>query len=255
MALPKASTSKTRKLAFDHKEKDGVSNPGGLAASALLKAKFPGRPAAAGLRRALALRLVSVAIANFLARNFFSLRQKKSLERLDLYLNANTKTRRFQAGFTMIEVVIVMGMLVIIGSLGMFMSMENLRSGAFRNDRNAAISALQRARSLAVNNMCFDGGGVVCTDGKPHGVRFDPATRGITIFQISPGETNFDNRDEVADEFIAFDSRTTAIDAAKTIIFERLSGKSADISVILNDGAAHNSEININSEGRIDWTN
>ncbi len=165
--------------------------------------------------------------------------------------------RQSCAGFSVLELMMVMALLMIVSSLGLFMSMETLRGGSFRNDRAAVVSALQRARSLAVNNMCF-GGDSVCDDGKPHGVYFNPGAGGVTIFQIDPGETDFSDRDEDADETINFDSRVTDIMEEKTIIFDRLSGNSANATttvVTLADGIGHTSEITVNSEGRIDWTN
>lgn len=176
--------------------------------------------------------------------------------RLELKFPANP-SRRFSAGFTVLEIMMVMALLMILSSLGLFMSMESLRGGSFRNDRAAVISALQRARSLAVNNMCF-GGSSTCNDGKPHGVYFNPGAGGVTIFQIDAGKTDFNDRDEDADETINFDSRMTDALEEKTIIFERLSGNSANATttvVTITDGIGHTSEITVNSEGRIDWTN
>ena len=144
-----------------------------------------------------------------------------------------------------------MGLLVIVASLGLFMSMETLRGGSFRNDRNTAVSALQRARSLAINNMCFGD----CDNGKPHGVHFN--SDGVIIFQ---GENYTAGESE--NETIDFDSKTTTVDASKinngNIIFKQLSGDLLDASsssVIIGDGMGHSSEIKVNSEGQIDWTN
>ena len=157
-------------------------------------------------------------------------------------------------GFTLIELSVTMGLLVILGSLGLFMSMDSMRSGAFRDDRDTAVSGLQRARSLAVNNMCF---GATCTEGVPHGVRFypkgDPNESKFVIFQ----GVDYDHRESSADEIIEYNNRTTYVDDSSIIdiVFDRLSGNAITKSVTLKDNAGHASIIDINSEGRIDWTN
>lgn len=156
-------------------------------------------------------------------------------------------------GFTFIEVMIVMGLLIAVASLGLFMSMETLRGGSFRNDRASAVSALQRARSLSMNNMCF---GPDCDKDKRHGVHFDNS--GMTIFQIDWDKAGYENRDDSVDEFVGFDSRSTGVPAENIIVFEHLSGNLVDAtstSVTITDGMGHESEIDVNIEGRIDWTN
>jgi Tfp pilus assembly protein FimT len=168
-----------------------------------------------------------------------------------------TSTRNLNSGFTLLEMCMVVGLLAITGSLGLFMGMEILRGAAFRNDRDAAVSALQRARSLAVNDMCF---GASCTEGKPYGVHFDPGKKEVVIFQGASYSEG-----AATNEAIPFDSKTVGVDASSAvdgnIVFDRLSGdlitfdSATSTSVILTDGLGHNSVIEVNSEGRIDWTN
>ena len=57
--------------------------------------------------------------------------------------------RNSRAGFTFIEILMVMALLAILGGLGLFMSMESMRGGTFRDNRNIIVSSLQRARSMA----------------------------------------------------------------------------------------------------------
>jgi|GEM_PF-1017554 len=184
---------------------------------------------------------------------------------------AGYKKNKSNRGFTMLEVIIVMGLLVIVGSLGLFMSMETFRGNSFRNDRDATVSGLQRARSLAVSNMCFGFSPSnqsqcalpdYCCDGKSHGVHFynkaDIAKRGkFVIFQ---GD-NF-SEGAFANEFVSFNNPQVYvdIDSDVNISFARISGNlipetATSTSVTITDGNSHNSVIEINSEGRIDWTN
>ena len=160
-------------------------------------------------------------------------------------------TRAARAGFTFIEILVVMGMLAILAALGLFMSMESMRGGAFRDNRNIIVSSLQRARSLAVNNICVGG----CTEGVAHGVHFE--TTSVVIFQ---GQ----NYDPAAptNEPVPLSSNAITIDvtgaAGGNIIFDNLSGNlipetATSTSIIVKDNAGHISEIEVNSEGRINW--
>ena len=155
---------------------------------------------------------------------------------------------KHNVGFTLIEVSVVIVILIILVGLGLFLSMDSWLRGMFCNDRDMVVSALQRARSLAVNNMCF---GTGCTEGKQHGVHFDPAKREVVIFQ---GEAYSDA--DPNNEIIPFDSHTVYIVGSSTvdIVFDRISGNVAtSTNVTLKDDGGHSSVITVNSEGRIDF--
>ena len=70
-------------------------------------------------------------------------------------------------GFTMIEILVVIGLFAIAGGFALWVSMESYRGSSFFADRDMFVAVLQRARAEAVNNVCLGAG---CTDGKPHGV-------------------------------------------------------------------------------------
>jgi len=152
---------------------------------------------------------------------------------------------------------IVIVLLAVIGSFGVVMSMDSYRGFMFRSERDAAVAALQRARSLAVSNICEDTAGAECVGGKPHGVRFEK--KQYTIFQGSV----FDGRDagEAAfDQVIPIDTGGVETDAGSPVdvIFDQLSGRigsgsAADITISDQTGRA--STISINEEGRIAWSN
>ncbi len=159
-------------------------------------------------------------------------------------------------GFTLIEILVVIGILAIIASFGLFFSMENYRGSSFRDERDLLVSTLQHSRAQAVNNVCF---GSPCPDGKPHGIHFfpkgDPSDDRFVVFQ---GASFHDTADDaLVDEVIKFDNRAVYIDTSLPvdIIFDRLSGNSDDKSIILKDDAGHTSTVDINQAGRIDWTN
>src|SRR4051812_38879538 len=75
------------------------------------------------------------------------------------------------AGFSLIEILVVMGLLVLMSGFGLFVSMETYQGSNFSCDRSLFVAALQRARAQAIHNMCYG----TCTDGVAHGVHVDTA--------------------------------------------------------------------------------
>ncbi len=146
-----------------------------------------------------------------------------------------------QKGFTLIEIVTVMAMIVIISSLSIIVGLDAYRSFVFRTERNTLVMVLQVARSQAINNVCLGSG---CSDGKPHGVEIQPSQ--YVIFQGSP----YNQNDPLNQAFPATSLVTHS--GATEVDFTRLSGTSTAQSIALSDGT-HSDTITVNSEGRIDW--
>jgi Tfp pilus assembly protein FimT len=144
----------------------------------------------------------------------------------------------------MLVVICLIGMIFAFGAM---MSMDAYRGFSFRNDRDAVVAALQRARSQSINNVCLGSG---CTDGRPHGVHFDPDAKEVVIFQGS----DWSSPDSDVDEKISFESKaTTVTGATQDVVFDQLSGDSASATITLNDGAGRSTDITINSVGQIDY--
>lgn len=159
--------------------------------------------------------------------------------------NISNKTR---AGFTLIEIIISVGLLAILGGLGLVMSMDSYRGHAFRNERDIIVSALQKARSQSISNMCQGD----CTGGQPHGVYLEDNQ--YVIFQ---GE-NYETRASQYDEVIIAQTGTTKIEGPlRSVVFSQLSGQVAPSGIItISDKTGqHSSDIYVNSEGLITWTN
>jgi len=146
-----------------------------------------------------------------------------------------------------LEITIVVCLLAMVGAAGLSIGID-FSKDSFRSDRDMAVASLQKARSLAINNVCLGSG---CVDGKSHGVHFDPAARSVVIFQ---GE-DFSGRDQSVDEVIEFGARPVHIEdsSAFDVVFERLSGDSFARSITMDDGRGRYSMISINGLGRIDW--
>lgn len=153
-----------------------------------------------------------------------------------------------EAGFTLIEMLVVMGILTMLGSLALFVNLDTYYGFMFRGERDTLISTLQKARSQSMNNICLGAG---CVDGKPHGVHVKKGE--YTIFQGG----SYAARDTAVDEIIF--SQNNAIELSTTsleVVFAQLSGDTASVQEIgLFDNAGHHSTTSINTEGRISWTN
>jgi Tfp pilus assembly protein FimT len=155
------------------------------------------------------------------------------------------KVSRCNHGFTIIEIGLVIALLSIIGTFSLMLSMDNYRASSFNNDRNMVISLLQKARSQAVNNMCL---GAACTEGVAHGLHIE--TGSYTIFQGTAY-----NPADALNEKISMPP-TLTFSGLANVVFTELSGSPVAAGTItLSDGMGHTSTIDINSEGRIAWTN
>ena len=78
--------------------------------------------------------------------------------------------RTFTRGFSMLEMLVVVGMFFLLAGFGLVVNMDAYRSTDFRSERDLFVALLQRARSQSMSNMCA---GSVCEDGLPHGVHIE----------------------------------------------------------------------------------
>lgn len=158
----------------------------------------------------------------------------------------STLPRAKTKGFTLIEIMVTIGIIAVIGGLSLFLSMDDFRAYSFRGDRDMLISALYKARSQAINNICL---GASCPGGKPHGIHFAPGH--YVIFQGSSY-----GAEPALDEIITINNGNVQI-TSPDIIFAQLSGDAAPAGSTINvtDNMIHNSVITINGEGQIIWTN
>ena len=109
-------------------------------------------------------------------------------------------------GFTLIEVMVVIGILAIVAGMGMTFGFDAYRGYLFRAEHTGALHILSTARNRAVNNF----------DQKPHGIKFE--NDGYILFK---GNTYNDADPANADYPKNQAFSVTGID---TVIFEQLSG-------------------------------
>lgn len=142
-----------------------------------------------------------------------------------------------QAGFTLIELLISMGIFTLLASLGLFVSMDFYRSYAFRSHSSLVVSALERARNHAQNNI----------NGSPYGVHI--ASANVVIFQGA----SYASRSTEYDEPFPMDSSITVSGSPVDIVFTQLSGASTVSNSFTMTDDIHTATLFLNYEGRISW--
>lgn len=156
---------------------------------------------------------------------------------------------RNNTGFTLIEVLIVLGIFSVLGGIGVFASLDTYRGYAFRSERDTLVSLLAKARSESMSNICLGAG---CVGGKTHGVLVT-ADEYILFQGISSTMRNQDVDERVP---IVYRGLMVASSSLVEVVFSQLSGDVAATGTItLIDAVGHNSVIGISQEGRISWTN
>ncbi len=164
-----------------------------------------------------------------------------------------------ESGLTLIEILISVGIMAGVMAAAFFLSVKYYYSYAATNERSALVSVLLKARSEAINNVCF---GDDCTGGRPHGVKivYDAGTREIEKYVIFQGES-YDEEDplneEISPGYHLFFSDEEP-DIISEISFEQLSGRvdtngGGEDMITLTDNNDHSFSIAINTEGRINW--
>jgi prepilin-type N-terminal cleavage/methylation domain-containing protein len=155
-------------------------------------------------------------------------------------------------GFTLIEILVVLTILILVAGFALFVSMDSYRGFSFRSERDTAVSMLQKARSQGISNICLGGS---CADGKPHGVHFTSSQ--YKIFQ----GTSLDDtpQDAAVDQAVPVNNKVTITDTSNNppadIIFNQLDGATTAATIRIKDTSGHSSDISVNSEGQIAWTN
>ncbi len=135
------------------------------------------------------------------------------------------------------EVLVVIAITMFFLGIGIFVSTDVYRSSLFQADADTVVSALQRARSRAINNI----------NESPHGVHI--ATTGYTIFQGSVF-----NSSDPKNEIIPIRPGYTFNPASPIdIVFQQLSGRTSYNGAVDIINTAKTITININNEGRIDF--
>jgi len=153
------------------------------------------------------------------------------------------------SGMTMIEIVVVIGIITILFSLGFFVDLSTYSRYSHRSEVDVIVSVLEKARSQSMNNKCFGS----CTDGKTHGVYITSGQ--YVIFQGN----DYASRDLAVDEITTANPNSSATGFTE-VVFEQLTGKlkpqispmDSELTLTVTQ-EGKTSKIHINNQGRINW--
>jgi prepilin-type N-terminal cleavage/methylation domain-containing protein len=144
---------------------------------------------------------------------------------------------RFLTGFTLVELLIVIALFAMILSLGLVIGFDSYRRDTLIGERNTLISAMQKARSQAINNI----------GDKSHGFYFDGSN--YVVFKGNSYATR-----DASEDLVIPKNPSIIISGMAEVVFGQLTGDAspASYNIVLTDGVS-SSTISVNGEGRINW--
>ncbi|OGI76055.1 hypothetical protein A3C67_00520 [Candidatus Nomurabacteria bacterium RIFCSPHIGHO2_02_FULL_42_19] len=143
-------------------------------------------------------------------------------------------------GFTLIEIMVVTGIIGIIIGFGIIVDWRIISRDNFSAEQAKIVSILEKARSRAMANM-FE---------KKHGVCYDATSNSYVIFQDICDPSASTSELISANPNIAENPGTTF--PFPTFVFEQLTGNTTGDTIHIED-SAKSADIIINDEGTINW--
>ncbi len=141
-------------------------------------------------------------------------------------------------GFTLIEVLIVLGILAIVVAFSLVASTSDYEASAFRAERTALLTLLETARADALNNV----------DETSHGLYITGS--GYTLFEGA----SYATRDASRDQSVPASYAATVTGGTSEVVFAQLSAESSDTTITLTDPNRHLAyTITVNKEGGVSW--
>ena len=150
------------------------------------------------------------------------------------------ETFRKQKGFTLIEIIVVVSILIVIISFGMTIDLNAFKRDTFLAEQSKIVSVLTRARSHAMANM-FDKNHGVCYIAPDYVIFYDEDCDKSTTDETIPANAD-----------IASNPGTVFLSSTSPIIFYQLTGNTSGATIHLTDGIKE-AEITVNNEGAINW--
>jgi prepilin-type N-terminal cleavage/methylation domain-containing protein len=151
-----------------------------------------------------------------------------------------TPPARSSAGFTVIEVLIVLALFTVVAGLGITLTLRPYRSAGIAGERDLVISLLSRARSRAMGN---DGG-------VPHGFCYDEHANLYEVFALPYSGATREERGTKSGSVSV--SGVPDCGSGSELLFAQLSGTTSPTEIYLSEGDASTS-IDINAAGAVLW--
>lgn len=147
-------------------------------------------------------------------------------------------------GFTLIEMLIVIGLIVALGSVVLFFDINTYRGDAFRAERTMVVTLLQQARASAMNNIAEE----------PHGLALFPADNPHN-YVLFEGTSYTASNPATRQAFEPSYAVTLGGGSPTEVVFEQLSGNASYTGAIKLEDPNRNTsfDIAINHEGAISW--
>ncbi len=148
---------------------------------------------------------------------------------------STAKTCFMKKGFTLIEILIVLGLLIFITSLGLFISLDTITRSSVYEERDFLVSLLWDTRAQALANVHEKPHGIFITDTEYilfEGAAYDASAAGNVHLSHHSG---------------------TTLGGDTTIIFAQLTGSLAGDRTITLAQDTITAHIDINAMGRIEW--
>ena len=137
------------------------------------------------------------------------------------------------SGFTLIEILVIMGFFLILLSMGLIFGLDSISRSTLVSERDLVVLMLTGARTRALANV----------NETSHGVRIESGQ--AVIFEGAPPGTD--------QRITERNSAITVSPEDEDIVFEPLTARlSDDVQLVLSDGSK-TAVIDINTEGRIEW--
>ena len=146
-------------------------------------------------------------------------------------------------GFSLIEIIVVVAILLLLLSLGLITNMDSYKKYMFRSENQNLISSIAKVRSESLTNK----------GQSPHGICFDGAQKRLALFQGVSYQTSSNPI------FIDTNPLTTITSmpniflcANGGVVFSQLSGTTTQVEIgVTQNGSV--SKTTISYEGTIHW--
>lgn len=146
-------------------------------------------------------------------------------------------------GFSLIEIMVVVGILIAILSLGLMTNLDSYRKYMFRSENQNLVSSIAKVRSESLTNK----------GESPHGICFDGTQKRFVLFQGNSYQTSVNTIYIGANPLTTISSIPNNFSCANGgVVFTQLSGTTTPIEI----GVSQNGNVStttINYEGTIHW--